>query len=188
MADTGMALPSTVASVSEAGYSNNAWQNPDNVKADDGAGSGWTTDNSFDNPDKSYVLRCTNFGFAVPAGATIDGILVTLEWRDTTGIYDPIEDILIQLTKDGASRVGNNLAEYGNPTYSWSTTTRGAVDALWGTKWTPSEVNASTFGVHLAVAPLGTNGHYLVDYVGLTIYYTEGGGPAGRVARQVMFI
>ena len=50
-----------------------------------------------------------------------------------------------QLTKDGSTLVGTNLGP-GLYTETETTISLGGATNLWGTTWTPAEINASTFG------------------------------------------
>jgi hypothetical protein len=140
-------------------------------------------------------LRVTDFDFAIPSGATIDGIEVSVE-RSRTGGTAGNNDHTIQLTKDGTSRVGSNKAVAG----SWPLTTDGvaayggAAD-LWGTTWTDSEINASTFGVHVRGQNGASGGPTLrVDHVTITVTYTESAPtiepsgsltPAGSLVKKI---
>ena len=72
MASEGPNDPGTITNVA---YGTQAWANPSN------AGS---SNDSYATRTLSGVsdyLRATNFGFAIPSGATIDGILVEVEKR-----------------------------------------------------------------------------------------------------------
>lgn len=151
---------------------------------------------------ESNKLYITGFGFSIPAGATIDGILAEWEvYADSTG---PGGTYPIGLTKNGTTIAADSGAaisinsgppdiaqSYGGSTNKW---TGGGYSGV----WTDSEINASTFGL-----VLGIYGASAVvasfDYARLTIYYTvappghptmrrTGGIPgmlgAGRIGRS----
>lgn len=153
------------------------------------AASGWTNSTLVYSSNDSYavtgrstsgyspVLAVTGFGFGVPAGATIDGITVNVEGKaSASGVasnYCYISDTY--LTKNGTDGVG---AAATNTKWTTSDTTRtlgGAAD-LWGETWTPSEINAATFGVLLKmwfVSPVGTL-QCSIDHVAITVTYSTG--------------
>jgi hypothetical protein len=119
----------------------------------------WTNANAIKVNDATYATRsmapralsgtitATNFGFGVPSNATILGISATIIHGDITGIGD-IFDNIVQLVKLGAP-VGNNEASgvvWGAPP---ETDSYGGPSDLWGTTWTPADVNSSGFGIQL---------------------------------------
>lgn len=157
MADTGFVLG---GSVSDSGTS---WVNPNNVLADDSSGtnSSWTLGGATSD------LRVTNFGLSVPTGATIDGIEVKI---DKLAVTTGTVELSLALTKNGTAQVGvavgsvlaNQIDTHGSPT------------DLWVTTWTPSEVNASTFGVLVTGYDDGSgSGQANIDVISVRVYYTE---------------
>lgn len=176
MATAGPRYPGTVASLSNAGSSENAeaWVNPTNVSADDGT-EATITAATFDTPDISQLLVCSNFGFAadIASGATINGITVEIERRDQA--IGAASDNRVQLAKGTAfaNLVGSNLADTA---LDWPTAvavkTYGGSGNLWGTTWTQAEVTASSFAVMLSVQADAANTDIFVDFVRVTIDYT----------------
>jgi len=128
----------------------------------------------------SNYLKATNFSFAIPAGATINGVKVDIEKRDSggDGVDSYVEDNIVSLVKGGTIS-GSNLAAAGQ----WSTTesyvTYGGATSMWGLSLTESDIEATTFGVVLSVTMTDNNieGSVTaqVDHVRITVYYTEGG-------------
>lgn len=177
MATAGPRFPGTVASLANAGTSENAeaWVNPGNVSADDGTEASITAA-TFDTPDISQLLVCSNFGFTsamIPSGSTINGITVEIERRDQA--IGAASDNRVQLAKGTtfANLVGSNLADTA---LDWPTAvaikTYGGSGNLWGTTWTQAEVTASTFAVMLSVQADAANTDIFVDFVRITIDYT----------------
>jgi hypothetical protein len=125
----------------------------------------------------SYYLKATNFGFNIPATNTIVGIVVEIERKSSippsgTGVVDNT----VKLVK-GGTVVGDNKADTAN---AWPTSdtykSYGGSNDLWGTTWTPSDINTSTFGVVLSVnfyasGPLTA----YVDHIRVTVYYAASG-------------
>lgn len=113
-------------------------------------------------------LLATGFNFNIPSDATIVGITAEVERSASLGSH--IIDQSIILLKN-LSFVGNNS---GSGSF-WPTTdayaTYGGSSDLWGTTWTPQEVNASGFGL-LVRAACGTAATAMVDHVRMTITYS----------------
>lgn len=88
-----------------------------------------------------YVVAVAqDFGFTIPAGATITDISV--EFLNASGFTDDFgPNGYLTLSKDGFSSVG---AE-GSVIVGGGWIAEGS--GLWATTWTPAEVNAVTFGV-----------------------------------------
>lgn len=120
----------------------------------------------------SHIGKVTNFGFSIPAGATINGIVV--EFLSYSSADVRVNSI--RLVKAG-SYTGSTKGL--NDTPIQGTSTYGNSSDLWGTTWTAAEVNASNFGVGLqfknihGVYQEGIN----IDYARITVYYTPAPTP-----------
>ena len=180
MASEGPNNPSAATTSAEAPWDDLNWADPTNVYTSNDARA---TNFASLTTAYSYVLRIIGFGFAVPGDATVDGILVEIEGYDM-GDYAVLD--LAQLTKDGTTRVGD---DYGTgqdmpDSESYFASLGGAAD-LWGTTWTPAEINSANFGVHVAIYhSAGKWATQYIDHVRITVTYTEGGG--GTIIPQVM--
>jgi len=178
MPSDGPRFPGTAISAAiHAPEDDDAWVSPTNVGADDGAVASITAA-SYDAPDVSRQLYASQFGFAIPDGSTIDGILVEIERRavDTVG---EAEDFRVQLCTAENTFVGSNKAS----TTDWPTTLTiasygGAADT-WAASPTVAMVNAAGFGVTLSVTALLANADIEVDFIRMTITYTP---PAAQPA------
>lgn len=149
------------------------WLNPTNIEANDGTpatgqlfptGVGATGD-----------LYATGFGFAVPTNATVTGITVSVSLRASanTGSQFAI-DQTIQLLKAG-TQVGSNFAQGLAVSTATTTSVYGNGLNLWGTTWTPAQINASTFGVDIGYLEGSSAGlSVYVDYVQITVSYSFG--------------
>jgi len=73
MPDTGAISPGTLADDAAVGAV--AWTNPGNAASSDNAYAVFSTS----GVQQSHYLKATNFGFSIPAGATIDGVAVSIE-------------------------------------------------------------------------------------------------------------
>ena len=155
-----------------------------------GAGVAWTTANNVTANDDNYAtvtgtgtafserLNTSNFGFAIPSGATINGIQVTLgRFRPLSVGSGNIRDNSLRLIKAGVV-TGNDNANTG---LDWPTTETqanyGSTSDLWGTSWSPSEINDPNFGVSLIVTHTQATSSRTanVDYFQVTVTYTVNG-------------
>ncbi len=163
-ADSGVIYPGTAAGVTNSSVNNTPWSNPNNIKAEDGA----TADVALVG-ENSGELRGTNFGFAIPAGAFIVGIQVSIgEWQSAGG--GSLVDQTVRL-RTAAGAMGDNKAS----TTTWPT---GAIDErnygnpidMWGRIWTPAEINDPAFGVSLIATATGS-ATASVDWFRITVSY-----------------
>ncbi|KKR29990.1 MAG: Cytochrome c, partial [Candidatus Woesebacteria bacterium GW2011_GWA1_39_8] len=159
-----------------------------------GAWDDWSTPTNIYTNNNAYAvvsdvssilsdqLKATNFGFAIPAGATINGVQVNIyRFADSNDPdLDSTQDSTVQLVKAG-SATGNNKADLATywPTVETLKSYGGAAD-LWGVALTAADVNASNFGVILVIqsatdanTPQTSN----VDYIEIAVTYTEATTP-----------
>ena len=144
-----------------------AWSNPDNAKVSDNV---YATNSG--NTEWSHYLKANNFGFSIPTGATINGILVEFERKssDANTISGLGETVKI-IKADGSIGTTNK----GVATY-WSTSesyiSYGSSTDLWGETWTPVNINDVDFGVVLS-AVMENYATASIDHIRITVYYTE---------------
>lgn len=131
----------------------------------------------------------TNYGFTIPTGATINGILVEIKrYKQSLFGGEPCsgKDNVVKLRKANATDGTTNKAS----TTNWNTspgayTSYGGATDLWGDTWTPADINSTNFGAKLIVQTLsyqnGDGIQYLVDTIRITVYYTESGGGASLI-------
>lgn len=129
----------------------------------------------------TFELSGTDFGFAIPSGATIDGIVVDWE-RSQANLADDIVDSAVRIVKGGVTGATDrsNLDTWTDTdTYQ---SYGGAAD-LWGETWTPADINATNFGAVIkAQAPL-VGGTAQIDHVRITVHYTEAGSGSAPPAQ-----
>ena len=118
-------------------------------------------------------LDLDQFGFAVPADATILGIELRVTRSKTGG--GSIRDYRIELLRDVNVPSFSNLADSVHhwPT-SDATATYGNPTERWGETWSPADVNAATFGARVqgtSDGATGTSATPQVDYVELEVFY-----------------
>lgn len=150
------------------------WDNPQNASASDNAyaSAGLSTG------QRTCSLRCTGFGFTIPAGAAIAGIVV--EYEAYSSSASTILDYAVYLVLGGNRRgSGRQSTSYWPTRETWLQ--RGGANDLWGTTWTPSDVNDSSFGVDIQAANGGgTPSTAYIDAVRITVYYTSIAGKSGQ--------
>jgi hypothetical protein len=138
------------------------WANPGNVMALDGskAVSSATSD----------LLAATNFGFALPTDRAVYVMGILVQLVDTT-VSSFTSQWQAQLTKNGTAVIGTAISS-GSISLTIGPTTLdvGSQTNLWGTTFTSSEINASTFGV--MVNTLGTL-TLEIDAIRLTVFYSQ---------------
>lgn len=174
MASEGPLIPATWdGSDGSNGGSGFGWTNPSNASAEDGS----VASQSISVGQFTYWLKGTAAGFAIPAGATIDGIVVGVK-RQHNGSGGAV-DKSCKLIKGGTiSGNDNKTATAWTGTLTWED--HGSSSDLWGLTWTDSDINASNFGVAFAAENNGSfAGSMEVDAIRITVYYTESGGGGG---------
>ena len=112
-------------------------------------------------------LKTTDYGFNIPSPAEIKGIEVFIERHSSMAAT--VKDSSVKIVKGGAI-IGT---EHADMVTTWPTTdavaTYGNDSDLWGTTWTPAEINSSGFGASLsAVDNLNTAS---VDVIQITVHY-----------------
>ena len=170
---TGTTTPATNAgtgiNVSVVGSAD--WANPGFIIADD---TSYASASLTGSVLSSGYLEGNNYGFAIPVDATINGIVVTIGRHEsgTRPDYIDVRDSTVKLLKAGVL-IGNNKAATGTewPTDAATPAIYGTTADLWGTTWTPAEINANNFGVALSVVS-GVNRIAYVDYMKISVTYT----------------
>lgn len=168
MASTGFTICGTGANNTDVGTE--AWANPGNITADDGSDADGSA--AAKDEQMNYLVG-SNFGFSIPAGATIDGIEARIGDASDNQADAGITHVIIY--KDN-STPGNDL-ETGETIISSTPTNYdyGGATELWGLSWTPSEINASTFQLRISMNAngFGSGGNPAVDFLAVNIHYTE---------------
>jgi hypothetical protein len=144
--------------------------------------SGWTSSTnvassndsdattSIAGSSSSVNLNATNFGVNVPTNATITGIRARIE--RAASATSSLSDMDVFLLKAG-NQAGNDKAAAGTWGTTDATATYGSSTDLWGTTWTPADVNNANFGLRLKVQNANASSRTAsVDYMELTVYYT----------------
>lgn len=123
----------------------------------------------------TQYLKATGYGFAVPAGATIVGIQMTVRRGELAGTSNAL-DGSVRLYKAGVLAGADKASPTGWTPGALGTVTYGGPADLWGTTWTPADVNNANFGAAVAgsVVPTTIAPHWAIDWIGISVYYTIG--------------
>ncbi|WNG59921.1 hypothetical protein F0U59_38295 [Archangium gephyra] len=145
-----------------------AWQNPNNIKARDGA---LATVSGLSGDRASEQLTATGFGFTLPPTAIVHGVQVTVR-RQTLSGSDTLRDSTVRLVSGGGP-VGGNRALGTTWKLPATDVQYGGSSDLWGRAWKVEEVNDPSFGVALGVryAVVSGNDHPRVDSVQMAVSY-----------------
>ena len=155
---------------------------PAGAGANSGTGTAWASTSSITSSNgvkataslgstaQSQNLDATGFGFSIPSTATITGIRVEIE-RSANGTSIDDEDVYI--LKAGAATGTDHASGTDWPTAGDASAYYGNSSDLWGTTWTPAQINASNFGVRLKTDSDTTSSRVAsVDYIEIRVYYT----------------
>ncbi|MFC1908176.1 hypothetical protein ACFLWT_02090 [Chloroflexota bacterium] len=168
-ASTAALYPGTAVSTAVGLYVNAPWTSPANVGADDSTTANVGTKN-LDNGSYTERLDATNFGFAIPTGSTIDGIVVEYD-RFSPDEGAGVTDDLVQLIKGGTPQ-GTDFGVGAGWATSETIVTFGSSSELWGLTWAAADINASNFGVAVAATSSVNNAQAEIDFLRITVHYT----------------
>jgi hypothetical protein len=175
-ANTGATIVGTGGTAARAGSGGGgAWTNVANVTADDGN----YAEHVKLNPTPNYTdwLTGTNLGFAIPAAATILGIVVEFEWTESFVSADWKNDA-IQLIKGGTIQGDDKGTGLDIPN-NWTIESFGGAADLWGLGWSAADLNAANFGVAFSGEDVsGSTSAVRVDFIRITVYYQDCASPA----------
>lgn len=163
--------PGTMADDSAVGTI--SWTNPNNAKVSDNVYATVVTNLS----KTTHYLKATNFGFSIPSGATINGILVEIERKKTASGAQTCKDSEVKIVKaDGT--IGSTNKGLTSTDYPTSDTYQsyGSSSDLWDEIWDDTKINDIDFGVVLSSIFIGDGDSAatpLVDHIRITVYYTE---------------
>lgn len=155
--------PLSAGAASQEDYSGgDTWVNVNNLLSEDGV----FATNPMTPGGYSDWLKGDTFGFSIPASATIDGLVVVVKGKVSSGT----NSWRVRMIKGGS--IGATSPFGGDPNITTTNTahTCGHSTYLWGETWTPADINASNFGVAIAQAVGGNTPS--VDFVSITVYYT----------------
>jgi hypothetical protein len=158
--NSGPLSPGTLASDNTIG--DVAWTNPSNAASSNDADATATIDQN-----STEYLKCTNFGAAVPEGATIVGVEIAVECAAEDGDDSLRAKLVVAGAVAGSELDGGGSVQHVTD----ATETLGGDDDMGGLTLTPAQVNASTFGAVVWIDTVAGSNTVTIDHVTLTIYY-----------------
>jgi hypothetical protein len=175
---SGAKFPGTVAQA----HRQNDWTNLAKVTASDGQYATATLYGSNAQVNEASLLQATNFGFSVPTGATIVGVLAVVQRQHFAGTSAVYDDTVTLLGTGGSADRRNASPWSPGPAPSGERTVNyGGPADTWGTALTPAVVNAAGFGIQLGCECTqlpGSGADVGIDSVTMTVFYTGAGTTA----------
>lgn len=140
-----------------------AWSGVDNGTFQDSV----LTSITFGSLQSSDYASYYDYGFSIPTGATINGIIFEV-YAYTHGASHVVT---AYPSKDGSAVQGVGI-EMPNSGVGWNA--YGSATELWGVTWTASEINSTAFSFIIqAVATSGASTTTSFDAVRVTVHYTD---------------
>lgn len=179
MPTTGPNFPTAATgNTSAIGGGTKIWTNPTNIEANDGAVATCTSVGGQVSDD----LIGTGFGFAITSTDTINGILFEVRYACAGG---GSTENTVNLLKAGVSS-GTNKSTGATPPTGLTTVSYGGSGDLWGTTWTPTDINNANFGAATSYN-VGAADNVTVDFFRITITSTSAGGGTNKARMLMMF-
>lgn len=173
-ASTGFTAVSLGESVNDA---SNVWGSPTNIYANDNA---YATTIESGNTTSDRLRGTMATPFAVPAGATIDGVEVRYRRKTTASLA--VTTTRVQLT-NGGTLIGTQKSAAGDWEAAETLTTLGTSSDVWGATLNDTVVNSTTFGACINVTwfnDLGGSGSAQVDQIEINVHYTAAASSGGK--------
>jgi hypothetical protein len=145
------------------------WTNPGNAFSDNVTYATASVDGT-----TTHYIKCVGFGFSIPTGVTIGGIVLSLKRKASGTGNGGVTDAQVRLYKAGTIGATNRATATAYTTTDVTENHGGTAD-LWGTTWTPSDINNANFGTGVAVTKASSAGAAItasVDVAKLTVYYS----------------
>jgi hypothetical protein len=169
MPASGPLLPTAATgNTNTIGGGTTAWTNPQNIELADSTAATSTPGLPFSTQD----LRGGVFGFTIPLTATINGIL--LEVNASTLTTNNVYHFNMVVLEGGGGASANRAA--GNLTTTITTFSFGGPADLWGTTWTPAQINAGGFVGNVSFSAASAGGTIAVDFFRITVTFTTAAG------------
>ena len=168
MSSAGPLLPTfATGNTNTVGGGTRTWTNPGFIVAADGNNAlcAFLALNASSNDLVGF-----GFGFGVPATAVIDGILLEINYVQTVGAGS-IQEKNVKLMKAGVA-VGSDLSTGATLPGTAATASYGGASNLWGTTWTPADINDNNFGaVFVCQDSAGLSATAGVDFFRITVFF-----------------
>jgi MSHA biogenesis protein MshQ len=124
----------------------------------------------------THYLKCTSYGFAIPAGATINGIVVKLERKISNTASASGKDNDVKLVNAASAIVGTNHATATAYTTTDAIEAHGTSADTWTAGLTLADINSANFGAvysgSITKTTTSTTRRITVDHMPITVTYT----------------
>jgi hypothetical protein len=121
-------------------------------------------------------LKCTGYGFSIPAGATINGIKLDTERKISNVTSANGKDNDVKLLNAAGAIVGVNHATITAYTTTDTAEAHGTAADVWGAGLTVTDINSPNFGAvysgSITKTSTSTTRRITVDWMPITITYT----------------
>lgn len=141
----------------------------------------WATANIESSSLRTHYLKSKSYGISIPLTAKINGIELLVEKHQQctfSSCTSSVTDDTVKLVKNDVV-LGDNKASLSAWPTSDVVVTYGSPTDLWGTVWTPADINNANFGA--VISAERTNGGtktVFVDSMQIKVYYTENTAPS----------
>ena len=173
---TPVSRPGTVADA--AGVGTLSWIGPTNAQGTPSTGK---YAEGSEGPGQTHYLKATKFGFAVPSGASIVGIQVSVQRMKANSVNN-VTDASVRIVKGGAIKEAVNYASAEawpfDPSLNGVVKTYGSPEDLWGNSWLYSDINSPEFGVALSANEQAGTSAFVFGFA-ITVYYLTAESSSG---------
>lgn len=170
--DTSMTVPT--------GSSIYSFNNPLNTLANDGSRATATSLLQLFGDETTDYLQVKGFGFNIPTAASICGIEATVV-RSATNVdllfhTSSVKDIDVRVMKNGILTGINEAHTSTEWPLSDGNATYGTNSDLWGSSWSPADINSNNFGFSISAKIHGTATLFpaaRINYISMTVSYLD---------------
>lgn len=158
--------PATCSTVAGTGVN---WANPVRAETSNNSDATATLDGS-----TTDFLRCVDYGFTIPVGATINGIIVNVERASNRTANGGSRDAAMRIVQGGTIGTDDRSTATAYTTTDVVEAHGGAAD-LWGLAWTSADINAANFGAAFRATKPSSSGlsHTVsVDHIQIIVDFT----------------
>lgn len=166
--------PQHPTNTANAGSGGASWTNPSNANAEDGV---FATVSATFAGGGADALNFEGFGFSIPTGAVIQGIQVNVKGSATFPggqAASPHGQLIKGGTALGTDKdFGGSFTSGAGNTFL---TAAGGPSDLWGTSWSPADINAANFGFQMFTRLVTAGGtvNISIDTCIITVFYQGG--------------
>lgn len=160
---------SPIACASATGIGAFSWINPGNAV---GSNNSYATITNMDDGDITNYLKCTDYGFAIPSGSTIDLISIGAERYGESADF---RDYSVRIVKADTIQTTANAAKTGT---DYPSSDPGTIDwhdgtsTYWGSTWTYADINSTTFGAAFSAVATRNSRDVFVDHLPINVCYS----------------